>query len=361
MKNNTPKYLEIVNFIKEKIESKELKPGQKIYSENELSKIFKLSRQTVRHSISVLEKEGIVRKVQGSGTYVADNRLTNLENKTRIAVITTYVDSYIFPRTIKGIENYLFEKGFSVQIAFTNNVFAREKIILEDILNRNDVAGIIAEPTKSGLPNLNEDLISEITSRHIPVVFINSYYADSKLPHVSINDKEAGRKATEYLISMGHRKIGAILKLDDGQGHLRFKGYSEAMMNADLDFLDTDIVWIDTEEVKHLEKTKGKILERLGNCTGILCYNDEVSYSLIEILKKEGMKVPEDISIVSIDNSELAVLSDVEFTSIPHPMERLGEKAAENLIQLIKNPSFDANYEFDEDIIIRDSVKRISR
>lgn len=359
MKKSTPKYLAIVNWIKEQIEAKTLLPGQKIYSENELSEMFKLSRQTVRHSVSVLEKEGILRKVQGSGTYVADNRLTNLENKTRIAVITTYVDSYIFPRTIQGIENYLFENGYSVQIAFTNNVFAREKIILEDILNRNDVAGIIAEPTKSGLPNLNADLIEQITKRHIPVVFINSYYANSKVPHVSINDKEAGRKATEYLISMGHKKIGAILKLDDGQGHFRFIGYSKALSDAGFAYEDTNIVWVDTDEVKHLEKTKGKLLERLGDCTGLVCYNDEVAFSLIEIFKKEGIKVPDDISIVSIDNSDLAVMGEVSLTSIPHPMERLGEKAADNLIKLMKDPNFDANYEFDEDIVVRDSVKRI--
>lgn len=359
MKKNTPKYLEIVNWIKERVESKELKPGQKIYSENELSEMFQLSRQTVRHGISVLENEGIVRKVQGSGTYVSDNRLTNVENKTRIAVITTYVDSYIFPRTIKGIENYLFDNGFSVQIAFTNNEFEREKIILEDILNRNDVAGIIAEPTKSGLPNLNANLIEEITKRHIPVVFINSYYANSKVPHVSINDKEAGKKATEYLISMGHKKIGAIFKLDDGQGHFRFRGYSEAMSKAGLGYKDTNIVWIDTDEMKHLEKTKGKIMERLGDCTGILCYNDEVAFSLIEILKTEGIKVPDDISIVSIDNSDLAVMGEVGLTSIPYPMKTLGVKAADNLIKLMKDPNFDANHEFDEDIVVRDSVKRI--
>ena len=70
------------------------------------------------------------------------------ENRTRIAVISTYVDSYIFPRTIQGIENYLFERGYSVQIAFTNNLLERERIVLEDIISRDDVGGIIMDQPK---------------------------------------------------------------------------------------------------------------------------------------------------------------------------------------------------------------------
>lgn len=106
-----PKYKEVVDWVKERLEKKELSPGDKLNSENELCELFGLSRQTVRHAIGVLEEEGIVARRQGSGTYISDNRMANLENKTRVAVVTTYVDSYIFPRTIQGIENTLFERG----------------------------------------------------------------------------------------------------------------------------------------------------------------------------------------------------------------------------------------------------------
>ena len=63
------------------------------------------------------------------------------------------------------------------------------------------------------------------------------------------------------------------------------------------------------------------------------------------------------LSVISIDNSNLAVLSDVSITSIPHPMEGLGKKVAENLLLMIEDKSFDGNYEFETEIIERDSVK----
>lgn len=353
--------MELVRFIREEIESGRLVPGQKMYSENELKDMFGMSRQTVRHAISILEQEGIIYKIQGSGTYINDTRLANLEKRTRIAVVTTYVDGYIFPSTIQGIENVLFEKGYSVQIAFTNNQNSREKTILEDIISRDEVAGVIMETTKSGIPNPNLPLFRELGKKKIPILFINSYYPLLDIPHVSMNDRMAGRKITKYLIDRGHRKIGGIFKLDDGQGHQRYAGYVRAMYEAKLQLDDTSIMWVDTEDVKHLEKSRDKILERFEKCTALVCYNDEVAFGLIDILGKEGIRVPEDISIISVDDSELAVLGEVKLTSVPHPMEKLGEKAAQNLLELIKNPGFDARYEFDTEIVARESVQRIKK
>ena len=80
---------------------------------------------------------------------------------------------------------------------------------------------------------------------------------------------------------------------------------------------------------------------------------------MLKVLKKERISVPEDLSIVSIDDSELAVLGGIKLTSVPYPMERLGEKAARNLLEMIRNPKFDGNYEFDVHVVERDSVKEL--
>lgn len=351
--------MELVNWIQEQITLKKFLPGQKMYSENELKDMFHVSRQTVRHAISILENEGVLVRKQGSGTYINDRRQTNLDNRTRISVVTTYVDGYIFPRTIQGIENVLFENGYSVQIAFTNNQVSREKTVLEDILSRDEVAGVIMETTKSGIPNPNLLLYKELQKRGIPVIFINSSYSLLDIPHVSLNDRMAGAKATEYLIEMGHRKVGGIFKLDDGQGHMRYAGYLQAMQQAGIEIDDSRIVWIDTFDMQSLAKSKDMILGRLSDCTAVLCYNDQVAFELVEILEKEKIRIPEDISLVSIDDSELTVLGDISLTSVPHPMEKLGAKAALNLLKLIENPSYDANYEFDAEIVERNSVKKI--
>ena len=158
---------------------------------------------------------------------------------------------------------------------------------------------------------------------------------------------------------MGHEKIGGIFKLDDGQGQARFSGYMDAMMDAGLDVEDRKVVWIDTEEKHHMEKVTEKVMERLSDRPAVFCYNDEVAFGLLDIFKKNGIRVPQDISVASVDDSELAILGEVQIASTPHPMERLGGKAAENLLRMVKDPAFDANYEFEVDVVPRDSVRKI--
>lgn len=361
MQEAQTKYQALINYIKEQIATEAWCPGDKLPSENELSEQFGISRQTVRKAIGVLEEEGVVRRIKGSGTYLSYDRRENLEQRNSIAVVTTYVESYIFPKTIQGIEKVLFDSGYSVQISFTNNTLEREKSILEDLLSRDDVAGVIVEGTKSGLPNPNIPLYRQLLARKVPVLFINTYYPELDVPHVSLNDVAAAKKAVQYLIDHGHRDIGAILKLDDGQGRLRYLGYLSAMEAAGYPVTDSRMVWIDTDEAKQLAYCTEKILNRVEACTALLCYNDQVAFQLIRILTQKGIKVPEDVSIISIDDSDLALHSEVAITSLPHPKEKLGSKAAEVLLQLIAGSKKDATFEFDTRVVERESVAYISQ
>lgn len=100
------KYQNLINYIQEQISDGQLGPGEKVPSENQLSERFHISRQTVRKAIGTLEEDGLVQRIRGSGTYVSFDRRKNLEQRNSIAVVTTYVDSYIFPRILQGMAEY---------------------------------------------------------------------------------------------------------------------------------------------------------------------------------------------------------------------------------------------------------------
>ena len=359
MQEAQTKYQSLVNYILEQKNTGMLCPGDKLPSENELSERFQISRQTVRKALSVLEEEGIVRRIKGSGTYLHSGNRGIAEGKNTIALVTTYVDSYIFPKTIQGIESALFESGYSVQISFTNNTLEREKSILQDINGREDIAGVIVEGTKSGLPNPNIPLYRQLMAKKVPVVFINTFYPELDVPHVSLNDVSAAEKAVNYLIAKGHRDIGAILKLDDGQGRLRYLGYLSAMEAAGYPVTDSRMVWIDTDESKQLAYCTDKILNRVEACSALFCYNDQIAFQLIRLLTARGIRVPEDVSVISMDDSDLALHSEVPITSLPHPKEKLGAKAAEVLLEMIAGKKKDVTYEFETRVVERQSVKQL--
>lgn len=359
-----PRYMVVVDWVKGELSKGYLNPGDRLDSEHELAEKFSLSRQTIRHAISVLENEGYVTRIQGSGTYISDNNITDKVNRKNIAIITTYVDAYIFPQTIQHIERVLSDAGYTVQISFTNNRISREKTILEGIVEKDDIAGVIVEPTKSSLPNPNLKYYEQLMKKHVPVLFMNAYYEVLKAPHVSMNDKMAGKIATEYVISKGHTRIGGVFKLDDGQGARRYAGFLEAMSESKLRVTGNDLLWFDTVDTENEENVKdlaSRIRRRLSTRTALVMYNDEVAYKLINEFNKMGIRIPEDISIVGIDDTLLSTSGTVQISSVAYPTKDIADKAAKNLLELIKDGQFNANYEFAVELVERDSVRGLVR
>ncbi len=356
------KYQKVIDWISENIDSGSLKSGEKIPSENELCDMFGLSRQTIRHAIQKLSEEGLLESRRGSGTYVAD-QCADDSNKSVVAVVTTYVDDYIFPSTIRGIESTLSSKGYSMQLSFTNNTTGKERQILEDLLERSDVAGVIMEPVKSALPNPNIGIYRKLIDKGMKFLFINSYYPELDMPHVSINDEECAYRAVKALVAAGHKSIGCVLKLDDGQGRERYRGYLRAMTECGLSFTYDHVNWIDTIDIKDGKRALSRVKERLRDCTAVFCYNDLVAGLLMQVLTDDGLKLPRDMSVIGMDDSDMAKIGvgGVTISSIPHPKARLGEKAAQNMIRLIHSTGKfgNATYEFTEDVILRQSVRDI--
>lgn len=351
------KYMEVANWVLEQLQNGRFREGERLPSEHELSLQFHLNRQTVRHAIDVLEQKNMLIRIQGSGTYVGQGKREEQPEKFyNIAVISTYVDSYIFPPVLKGIERVLSKAGYTMQVAFTGNHVEREGEILKKIVEKIRIDGLIAEPAKSALPNPNCRYYKELEKQKIPVLFINSKYQELNMPSVSLHDSMVGEKAAQYLIRAGHRELGGIFKCDDGQGHLRYSGFIRALEQAGLKAEERRILWMDSESQKDMAVWADYMFQRLSGCTGLVCYNDEVAYHFSGICRERGLRIPEDLSIVSIDNSELAAIGEVPITSFSHPMEALGKKAARNLIRLLENPCFDANYLFDSEVVERDSV-----
>ncbi|MEY8338942.1 GntR family transcriptional regulator [Lachnospiraceae bacterium 62-35] len=352
------KYEVVANWVKENISNGRFQRGSKLPSENVLSEQFGLSRQTIRHAIDILEQENLITRMKGSGTYIGEGAKSGRSRRYfNIAVISTYTDSYIFPPILRGIENVLSKNGYMMQIAFTGNEIFREKQILQQLLEKDNIDGLIVEATKSALPNPNLHFYRELMKRRIPILFFNSSYQELGLPRVALDDFSAGRKAVEYLVKAGHKKIGGLFKCDDGQGPLRYAGFVKGMEEAGLKLKSRNIIWTETESTIDMENWMDYLMNRLEDCTALVCYNDEVAYTFLQICQKRGIEIPGQLSVISIDNSNLAVLSDVQITSFPHPLEDLGRKTAENMVKMIDNPYYDGSYLFDSQVIERDSVR----
>lgn len=327
------KYIRLREWLMESIDNCVFRYGDKLPSENMLCKKFSISRQTVRNAIDQLEEEGIVRRVRGSGTFV-DKEVAAKPRNCSVGVLLSYLDDYIFPQIMRGIEEVLTREGYGIDLGITHNRIESEARFLERMLSSN-VAGIIVEGSRSALPNPNLDLFRQLAAAGVPVIFLHNSYQGLDSPKVVMDDCGCSRRMTEMLIAAGHRNIAGIFKSDDLQGHWRYKGYIEALRNAGVGICEEYIRWYNTEDFDNGTVFKGDedFAGFIQPCTAVVCYNDQIAALACSALERNGKSMPEDISLVSFDDSVLAGVAG--FTSATHPKSFMGSEVAERLIRMM--------------------------
>ena len=208
------------------------------------------------------------------------------------------------------------------------------------------------------------DVISKITLKNIqrnttiPILLIDNHKNYSNIFGVDNDDLRGSYKATKYIVKQGHKKIG-YLGLPDSHplGKECWKGFLKAIKESNL---KEHVVYKECGfGIKSGRKAISKLLSQKKQLpTAFFCTNDYIAIGAIEQLKKEGFKIPEDISFVGMDDMELSSEIDPPLTTIKIKMEKIGILGIRKIIALINN-----NYEgeiktiVDNDLIIRKSCR----
>lgn len=360
MKNKQAKYVQVMQQIKDEIVNGYRKPGQRISSENELCRDFQVSRQTVRQALGLLEEEGLLERRRGSGTYVHGIPPANRPKSMCVGLISSWLESYIFPQQTRGIERVLSENGYALQLGLNCHKLETEEKLIRSMIAQG-VDGILLEPVKSALPGINEDCYNLLERMHMPVILMNTRIPGKDIPCVALDDRKGGYIATQHLIAMGHRSIAGIFNLNDYQGHLRYAGFMDAMRDNGLLCNEDKILWYSsgTHAMLFGGSTDQAILQLFHGCTAVVCFNDEIALDLLELLRRQGIRVPEDMSVMGYDNSSQSARSTPALSTITHPGSHLGEMAAQQLLRLIENPACEAGYLFEPELVTRASVRKL--
>ena len=363
-KGNQLKYLKIMEDLKKQILSGEIQAGDRLPSENELAEQYKVSRQTVRKAIAILENSGHVYAEHGRGTFCSEI-VRHTKNSKNIAVVTTYLSSYIFPRLIQGIDTVLTSQGYSIILKNTRNSRSQEIRCLEELLQK-DIDGVIIEPSKSHIYCNHMNLYQKLDEFQIPYVFIQGSYAQmSHKPHVLMDDAKGGYMITKYLISLGHKNIVGVFKADDSQGQNRHKGYVKALQEAGICYEPDKVIWFYTEDrTVHPYDAIRNMLQQKETMDAVVCYNDQIAMEVIRAMQESGLKVPKDVSVTGYDNSYISNSFGIQLTTIAHPQEKLGEMAAKLLLEIIQNgdcPKENRIIKIEPEIVIGNSCKELDK
>ncbi|AZR73766.1 hypothetical protein BBF96_10440 [Anoxybacter fermentans] len=247
-----------------------------------------------------------------------------------LGLVIPDITDMFYADIIRGVENTANRFNYTLNLCTTHAEPQKEKDVV-DSFTSGRVDGVILMTY-----HLNIDYIYELKKRGIPFVFIDCPIDDESIYSIIVDNEEGGYKATEYLIKLGHKEIAFIHgSRDSWDNESRFKGYCRALKDYGLKFQEEFIKHGEFQKIGGYQVTK-ELLKLEKKPTAIFAANDQMALGALSAILEAGLKVPDDISIIGFDDIEAAALVDPPLTTISQPTAKMGQKAVELLMDLIR-------------------------
>ena len=336
-----PKYQMVADSLRTDILDGVYQKRMLLPTEQLLCQQFQVSRQTVRQALALLVSEGLIERRQGSGSHIRDRSKPAPMPHRSIAVITTYISDYIFPSILREVENVLSDHNSAPLLFATQNQVSNERKVLNTLLDLTSLDGVLVEGTKTGLPNPNLDLYRRLIDRGVPLVFMNGNYPELTDSLSVLDDNAAGgRMLVDYLHQKGHQRIA---------GHLQ-KRRHPGPTSATPAMPTPCAPWASPSRTSRSSGTARRprnpcfwtgrgssTWSRSSPAIRRWCATTtRIASRLVAQLVKRGISIPEDMAVVSFDNSQYSEMTTPRITSLSHGTHNVGRMAAELLMHLFE-------------------------
>jgi LacI family transcriptional regulator len=192
--------------------------------------------------------------------------------------------------------------------------------------------------------------------RRFPFVLIDHQGTGQDCPAVGAMNWSGGYNATEYLISLGHKRIGFITgSMDLGCAVDRLAGYRSALKTNHIPE-DEALIYEGNFDQPDGYVGASALLDLTDPPTAIFASNDVMAMGVMDAVRNRGLRVPEDISVVGFDDIPQASLVRPALTTINQPLEKMGRVATQVLLSMLENPEKETTrIELPTQLVIRDS------
>jgi DNA-binding LacI/PurR family transcriptional regulator len=319
--------------------------GLKIPSSRELAAVYNCSTNTIEKSLKELQQEGLLVREARRGTFVADT-VTIPEAQTvpipydAIATVVDDVNSYIFSKAFRGIEDILKTRGIGLTISSHDNDPRKQERILRELIVKG-VRGIILYPALAFENDIAYYKRLETILEKTRIVCMDRYIYNSHLsiPYVTSDNFYASYQLTQRLIENGHRRIGFVRNYNVSTVIERRMGFQQALHDYGVSYKsDMDILLHVTNEDLPTFSTDW-MAERIENLklTAFFATNYNLAGHLMSGLAKLGLSIPRDISLVSYEVEYMNGFMPLKITGITQRFYEMGKAAARIMLDLLDN------------------------
>jgi LacI family transcriptional regulator/LacI family repressor for deo operon, udp, cdd, tsx, nupC, and nupG len=251
-----------------------------------------------------------------------------------IGVIVPEFTHYYFSSILTGIEETAMARGYYIMVSLSNETYEREVRICEMYL-RLKVCGVIVSQAKD---TKSYDHFQKLIDSGIPIVFYDRICTGVNASRVVVDDYMGAFNAVNYLIDTGCRRIayfGAPMQLEISKN--RFNGYKDALLKAGLPF-DESLTRI-CDNRQDAELITPDMFDGDRYPDAFFAVNDDTAIGILYTVKRMGLRVPQDVSICGFTNGQRAVACEPMLTTVEQRGKRVGEEAAEILIDKVEGQS----------------------
>jgi LacI family transcriptional regulator/LacI family repressor for deo operon, udp, cdd, tsx, nupC, and nupG len=251
-----------------------------------------------------------------------------------IGVIVPEFTHYYFSSILTGIEEAAIARGYYIMVALSSEQYEREVRICE-MFHRQKVCGVIVSQAKD---TKQYDHFQKLLDSGIPIVFYDRICTGVNASRVVVDDYTGAYNAVSYLFDTGCRRIaffGAPMQLEISKN--RFNGYKDALLRHGLSF-DEGLTRI-CDNRQDAEFITPELFDGDYYPDAFFAVNDDTAIGILYTVKRMGLRVPEDISICGFTNGQRAVACDPMLTTVEQRGKRVGEEAAEILIDKVEGLS----------------------
>ena len=225
-------------------------------------------------------------------------------------------------------------RGYYIMVSLSNETYEREVRICEMYL-RLKVCGVIVSQAKD---TKSYDHFQKLIDSGIPIVFYDRICTGVNASRVVVDDYMGAFNAVNYLIDTGCRRIayfGAPMQLEISKN--RFNGYKDALLKAGLPF-DESLTRI-CDNRQDAELITPDMFDGDSYPDAFFAVNDDTAIGILYTVKRMGLRVPQDVSICGFTNGQRAVACEPMLTTVEQRGKRVGEEAAEILIDKVEGQS----------------------
>jgi DNA-binding LacI/PurR family transcriptional regulator len=249
-----------------------------------------------------------------------------------IGLITPDIQNPFFADVARGVEDVAQQHGYMIFLGNSDEDATKERRYL-DVMRAESVDGLIVPPISE-----NDAAMAELSEVGLPMVCVDRRLARVTIDTVVVDNVRGAHEAVDHLIRLGHRRIGFI----EGRPELstskeRLRGYRQALEDHDIAF-DRALIREGDSRQASGHRFAQELLDLPERPTALLGGNNLMTLGALEAIYSKGVKIPDDLALISYDDMPWAMAFNPPLTAVRQPGYDVGRRAMELLLQRIREP-----------------------